>query len=960
MHRISGHGRSSVIGYGCSETQGGLSRPRSALLAVIAALALGGMLAPDAGASFKGAPGKLVWSDDGHIVVGDPLDPESQPTRLGEGDSPVWSPDGTKIAFSRRDPTICRDAIWVMNADGTGARRVSSPLGGCGGNANRVHQDSEPSWSSDGKSIVFVRRVQIFEQCPAPGGGTYPSYQTSAELVTVGVVSGGETRILERLGSPACSTGDVTDFVLHSPDWSPAGSPIAAGLIKIEHFAAGGDRYTYQLLAVTPGGGSSVIREAQGPVSDGWSWSPDGSRLAVARYISPNVDLLDPGGRVVDTLSFPGRRISGLAYSPDGFHVYARVAGMQYEPHDHIVQVPDPKVEFDPTEEPDRDPPGPAGGNSVYAAEYDWQPQKQPIIFIHGFAGSRIACGGNELWPPTLSNVDEDLLNMRLAEDGTSPAPGACAAQPTKILARAYSGDVYQSTRDFLDKLTEEEDVPHYELVWDWRKDPRQQILALNTMIRDALDKPQQKQQGVTKVTLMGHSMGGLVMRAYLDDPSRAKKVARAVTIGTPYWGAPKSIFPLAAGIETPGFSALNVLLSGSKGPFQEMFRNLTGAYFLYPSQNYGPWLTVQGRSPSPLDRGGLLDYVDSLHGNRALLSKALDSHANELDGFKKNGVDYRAFVGTGLNTIGAVKLLPGAGGQAGAADVTMANGDGTVPARSGTQGPTGGRPLGDNVPISYVCGVGHVPLPGSPKVDDPLRNFLAFGSPPKKTRDICLNEGSVVHFTGIKLGGTSGSNVTGGAKATGGMSLEEAAAADKLQLLELPDEPVAITDNRNPVTISERVKGARLSVASIRGESTGATSYYGPISGELTLGATQAGAVSVLDDDSPVRARTEPKPGDPGTGTASSHRRKLSISYSKRRHAFKGKLRSDESACRSHQKVKVLKKRKGRDHKIGADFTSKRGAYKVRDRKPKGRYYAKATSSGTCLTARSRAIRAG
>ncbi|MEE8469740.1 MAG: trypsin-like peptidase domain-containing protein [Dehalococcoidia bacterium] len=58
---------------------------------------------------------------------------------------PVWSPDGTRIAF-----TSVRDGdyeIYVMNADGSNLRKLTS---------NSGITDVDPSWSPDGERIVFV------------------------------------------------------------------------------------------------------------------------------------------------------------------------------------------------------------------------------------------------------------------------------------------------------------------------------------------------------------------------------------------------------------------------------------------------------------------------------------------------------------------------------------------------------------------------------------------------------------------------------------------------------------------------------------------------------------------------------------------------------------------------------------------------------------------------------------
>jgi len=68
---------------------------------------------------------------------------------------PVVSPDGTKIAFvSTRSGT---EHIWVMNRDGSGAEQLTSTVG----NLNRA---KEPSWSPDGTMIAFSGRNPSPEQ----------------------------------------------------------------------------------------------------------------------------------------------------------------------------------------------------------------------------------------------------------------------------------------------------------------------------------------------------------------------------------------------------------------------------------------------------------------------------------------------------------------------------------------------------------------------------------------------------------------------------------------------------------------------------------------------------------------------------------------------------------------------------------------------------------------------------
>lgn len=57
---------------------------------------------------------------------------------------PVWSPDGTRIAFVSEKTD--NDEIWVINADGTDERQLTF---------NSWEWDKSPSWSPDGSKIAF-------------------------------------------------------------------------------------------------------------------------------------------------------------------------------------------------------------------------------------------------------------------------------------------------------------------------------------------------------------------------------------------------------------------------------------------------------------------------------------------------------------------------------------------------------------------------------------------------------------------------------------------------------------------------------------------------------------------------------------------------------------------------------------------------------------------------------------
>ena len=110
------------------------------------------------------------WSPDGthitYVAFGGPGNEDiwvmeadgSHARRLTSGPgyeySPAWSPDGTRIAFARDGN------VWVMHADGSHQRRLTSGPG----------RDGEVDWSPDGRQLVFTRDDRIIVMNPDGSG----------------------------------------------------------------------------------------------------------------------------------------------------------------------------------------------------------------------------------------------------------------------------------------------------------------------------------------------------------------------------------------------------------------------------------------------------------------------------------------------------------------------------------------------------------------------------------------------------------------------------------------------------------------------------------------------------------------------------------------------------------------------------------------------------------------------
>jgi Tol biopolymer transport system component len=60
---------------------------------------------------------------------------------------PSWSPDGKRIVFSRHEEKGFQ--IFVMNRDGSGVRQLTDAAG----------EFTNPRWSPDGKKILSGRRL---------------------------------------------------------------------------------------------------------------------------------------------------------------------------------------------------------------------------------------------------------------------------------------------------------------------------------------------------------------------------------------------------------------------------------------------------------------------------------------------------------------------------------------------------------------------------------------------------------------------------------------------------------------------------------------------------------------------------------------------------------------------------------------------------------------------------------
>ncbi|MGK5733979.1 TolB family protein, partial [Streptomyces sp. URMC 124] len=99
----------------------------------------GGDEPADAGGSALGSLWKVRRDGSGRTRLLD------GPATGTDNRQPNWSPKGDRLVFQRRERGSRDWALYVMNADGSGLRRLT---GGAG-------EHTDPSWSPDGRQVVF-------------------------------------------------------------------------------------------------------------------------------------------------------------------------------------------------------------------------------------------------------------------------------------------------------------------------------------------------------------------------------------------------------------------------------------------------------------------------------------------------------------------------------------------------------------------------------------------------------------------------------------------------------------------------------------------------------------------------------------------------------------------------------------------------------------------------------------
>ena len=247
-----------------------------------------------------------AWSPDGTLVafamnVAAGPDPDTVDTNMeifvmrsdgtgmrrltdhpGLDTNPAWSPDGSRIAFTRWPDGPAseggnRVAIWALNADGSGLERLTHGPG----------LADQAEWSPDGERIAFSR------------------YVTSKDAYAIFTIEARAEGVRRNLAVTDAPHGVSST----SPSWSPNGARIVFVRGRNQNRLADSELYL-----VDPNGDNLERVTAEGGSYHDPTWSPDARSIAFIR--DSRIFVIRPLGREPRILAEGYTRISGIDWAP--------------------------------------------------------------------------------------------------------------------------------------------------------------------------------------------------------------------------------------------------------------------------------------------------------------------------------------------------------------------------------------------------------------------------------------------------------------------------------------------------------------------------------------------------------------------------------------------------------------------------------------------------------------------
>ena len=201
--------------------------------------------------------GRVFHASEIYVMDADGGNPQNLTNHPSDDRSPSWSPDGKRIVFqSDRDAggNPHNIEIYVMDTDGGNQERLT----------NNLTMDEDPSWSPDSKRIVFSAQRE---------GHVVHNLDITSEIYVMDADGGNEQRLTENRNN---------DW---DPVWSLDGKQIAFMA------ARKGDFQNFDIYVMDVDGGNPQKLTNNRGWDSSPSWSPDSRRIAFTSERDGNYDI---------------------------------------------------------------------------------------------------------------------------------------------------------------------------------------------------------------------------------------------------------------------------------------------------------------------------------------------------------------------------------------------------------------------------------------------------------------------------------------------------------------------------------------------------------------------------------------------------------------------------------------------------------------------------------------------
>jgi pimeloyl-ACP methyl ester carboxylesterase len=322
---------------------------------------------------------------------------------------------------------------------------------------------------------------------------------------------------------------------------------------------------------------------------------------------------------------------------------------------------------------------------------------KTPVLIVPGLAGTELKKENELLWADAVRMAnpfnDDSFMDSLAFLGNLKPLDNNVISsgviKSIKVNIEGVEVIIYNYTEKLIEEFVGQGYVERETLFtfpYDWRYgvsgvnlDGKTNVDLLQEKIQNIL-----QQTGADKVDVVAHSLGGLIFKKYVMDTQGENHIGKAVFVGVPNTGSPKSMKVLLQG------DNLNVW-GLNDAEIKKISQNMPAVYDLLPSQKYydvkGSFIeTIKGDDFNDLNYNETKSFLTDTHGlNSLALNNAVNLHTQNFDNFdlRTAGVDVYAIDGCRAATLGKVVEKDGEYLRP-----TMAPGDNTVPLESATNLP--------------------------------------------------------------------------------------------------------------------------------------------------------------------------------------------------------------------------------------------------------------------------------